>query len=185
MIVPKAAKLHINSGDRIDSLIKGNIALVSWFTGRYPRPKHLSADEYWSELMIALYNAAATFDDSKSKFSTYATHGMFLSRLKLIQQSKAIKRKVHAPIIEEVVGKDSGDISNSDFKTDSSKVINELLSVLSDYQREVVLGVLETDNRPALARRMGKHRCTISECYRESVRKMRAKAVKEGMECPI
>lgn len=185
MIVPKAAKLHVNSRDRIDSLINNNIALVAWFSGKYPRPKHLSSDEYWSELMVALYNAAATFDDTKARFSTYATHGMFLSRLKLIQQSKAIKRKVHAPIIEDIVGEDSGDISHSDFKADSSKVIGELMTVLSDYQREVVLGVLSTDNRPAVARRLGKHRCTVSECYRESVRKMRDKAKAEGMECPI
>jgi RNA polymerase sigma factor (sigma-70 family) len=173
-----------NSTDRIQELFDANQRMIGFFLGKYPKPDHLSYDEYVSELTIALWKSCRTYDSSITKFSTYAFRGMFMARGRLIQKWKKSIKPTELSRVEHR-NSYSIDFDKSIFKSDCMEIIRELAFNLTSNQRRVVLLSLSGKNNNEIGRLIGRSPTTIGERYREAVRKMKKNATRRGIKCPI
>lgn len=82
----------ISEEDRICDLIESNIWLVTYCIGKMPykwKRGTFEFDDLYSAGCVSLWKAARTFDEKRSKFSTWA---MRLIKQGLIDESKKIRR---------------------------------------------------------------------------------------------
>ena len=73
----------MESDSGIERLVTNHIGLVGYFAKKKRRPASLTYDEYWSELLLAVYRSAQTYDWQRGPFSSYAYQGMRLRRQEL------------------------------------------------------------------------------------------------------
>ena len=174
-----------NSDEQISKLVEDNIRLVYWFTNRYGLLKGMSREEYEAEMLISLWKSARTFNPSVTRFSTYATGGMYLHRKQLKHWIKRKSRHGMLSIIDKIHGNIPDESTNCFDLRDKRSVIARLMRPLTQYQRTVVGFVCDGLSRREISLLMNKPIGTTSECYRSAIRRMRKYAEERGMECPL
>lgn len=173
-----------NSIEDINKLYIENERLVSFFIKKNVAPIGMSIDEYESELMISLWKSARTYDSNVAKFSTYAIKGMFMTRGRLIQESRR-KRKLDSIEGANIPKAKFIDMDTKIYREELTSFISELTETLPTAQRDVITCVAGGESRIDIAKRVGKQTNTISECCREAVRNIKKRIKEEGIECPI
>jgi len=126
----------------IEKLVVENMGFVGYFARKNQQPPWLTYDEYWSELLLAVFYSARTYDCQQGLFASYAYQGMRFKRQELFRsqnRKKAIKLQSNF-LSEDETTMDlaAPEIRCSAIDYENCNLVHILLSYISDAHQIVV-----------------------------------------------
>ena len=126
----------------IERLVVQNMGLVGYFARKNRHPPRLTYDEYWSELLLAVFYSARTYDWQQGPFTSYAYQGMRFRRQELFRsqnRQKAIRLQSNF-LSEDETTMDlaAPDIRCPTIDYENCSLVTMLLSYISDAHQIVV-----------------------------------------------
>lgn len=150
-----------------------NHNLIYGFLNRYK----LSVDDYYDLAAIGLCIACMKFDDSKSKFSTFAYGCMFKVIFSSIRNSKKDKRNSQGKLVSYNIKMDDGENNGIQFidmisagedvegRVISKIMFNDYMDKLPDREREILYLLSLGYTQMQIAEILGCGQASVSRAY--------------------
>ena len=170
----------------IEKLVTNHMGLVGYFARKKRRPANLTYDEYWSELLLAIYRSAQTYDWQMGPFSSYAYQGMRWQRQELFvrQNRKKTTRMQFGFVGEGEVVRDfaAPEIRCLAVDRETNNLVSELLASISKNHQIVVKHRLDGLTFKEIADLVGaKSHQAIAYRFFAALKELRHAAEKKGI----
>jgi len=182
------ANVDENRTRTVEELVNENMGLIGFYMGRYPEVKGYTYDEYHSELLIALWKAATTYDPSGCRFSTYAVRGFHFCRMTLrravIRSSKVRPCYNDDPssVIAQASCTDRTDLEDSEVLQYNKEFLYKLINMIDGKRREIILRHLDGLSHGEIAKERGIHYHNVTELKRLAIQNIREAIQESGIE---
>ncbi len=169
-----------------ERLVLENMRLVNYFIKRQPVPSWMNYDEYYSEMLIALWNAARKYIPELSAFSSYALQGMRLKAQMLREHNSTVKvskfkRTIYLPDGNPMAIA-APEVRCSAFDSIDQHLVSELTRHLTSPHREIIQWRMEGLSFREIAVLTGcKSHQSVNCRYRSALRIMRRIAKLNGI----
>lgn len=181
-------KVDENRTRTVEQLVNENLGLIGFYMGRYPEVKGYTYDEYHSELLIALWKSATTYDPSGCRFSTYAVRGFHFCRMTLrravIRSSKVRPCYSDDPlsVIAQASCTDRNDLEDWEVLQYNKEFLYKLIDMIDGKRREIILRHLDGLSHGEIAEERGIHYHNVTELKRLAIKNIREAIQESGIE---
>ena len=182
------AKVDENRTRTVEELVNENLGLIGFYMGRYPAIKGYTYDEYQSELLIALWKAATTYDATGCKFSTYAVRAFHFCRMTMrravIRSSKVRPCYSDDPssVVAQASCTDRTDLEDLEVLQYNKEFLFKLIDMIDGKRREIILRHLDGLSHGEIAEERGIHYHNVTELKRLAIQNIREAIQESGIE---